>query len=267
VSQTVTLRLPDETAEWLRATARRTGHSVNKVGIRLLEESRRTSEFTGIGFRSFGAERHACIKGDLQVWQLIEVARQYGMDPERTAAHFDWPVWRVLAGFHYCEAFPEEIDAAIAENQSMGFEKLKRLFRNWGRSQLWARRGSAFPSDRRADILAVAAQIKTKRPEIRVESLRSWQGGAFVGVSDEVLLHAAAQSNLTLITYDQKTIPPILVGWAQIGRHHGGVIFTDHLTIAQSDIGGLVRAIIAHWDAANDWDWTDRIDYLRAATP
>ena len=27
MSQTVSLRLPDTTAEWLRATARRTGHS------------------------------------------------------------------------------------------------------------------------------------------------------------------------------------------------------------------------------------------------
>jgi hypothetical protein len=128
MSQTVSLRLPDETAEWLRATARRTGHSVNEVGSQLLEESRRMSEFGEIEFRSFGAERHACIKGALQVWQLIEVARQYGMDAEKTAVHFEWPVWRVLAGFHYYEAFPEEIDAAIAENQSMGYEKLKRLF-------------------------------------------------------------------------------------------------------------------------------------------
>jgi hypothetical protein len=96
------------------------------------EESRRTSEFGGIEFRSFGGERHACIKGALQVWQLIEVARQYGMDPEKTAAHFEWPVWRVLAGFHYCEAFPQEIDDAIAENQSMEFKRLKRLFPQLG---------------------------------------------------------------------------------------------------------------------------------------
>jgi hypothetical protein len=86
------------------------------------------SEFGEIEFRSFGGERHACIKGALQVWQLVEVAKECGMDAEKTAAHFEWRVSRVLAGFHYYEAFPEEIDAAIAENQSMGFEKLKCLF-------------------------------------------------------------------------------------------------------------------------------------------
>jgi hypothetical protein len=132
MSQTVSLRLPDTTAEWLRATARRTGHSLNELGAQLLEESRRVSEFAEIEFRSFGGERHACIKGNLQVWQLIEVARNYEMDAAKTAGHFGWPVWRVQAGINYYEAFPEEIDRAIAENQSMDYERLRRLFPQMG---------------------------------------------------------------------------------------------------------------------------------------
>lgn len=128
MSQTVSLRLPDDTAEWLKRVARRTGHSVNELGARLLEESRRLSEFAEIEFRSFNGERHACIKGQLQIWQLIEVARQYEMDAAKTAEHFSWPLWKVQAGFHYYEAYPEEIDQAIAENEAMGFDRLKRLF-------------------------------------------------------------------------------------------------------------------------------------------
>lgn len=132
MSQTVSLRLPDTTAEWLRATARRTGHSLNELGAQLLEESRRTSEFAEIEFRSFNGERHACIKGSLQVWQLIEVARNYDMNAAKTAEHFGWPVWKVQAGFHYYEAFPDEVDRAIGENQAMGYERLKRLFPQLG---------------------------------------------------------------------------------------------------------------------------------------
>ena len=132
MSQPLSLRLPDSTAEWLRLTARRTGHSVNELGARLLEESRRMSEFAEIEFRSFNGERHACIKGGLQVWQFIEVARNYEMDAQKTAEHFGWPVWKVQAGFHYYEAFPEEIDRAIEENQAMGYERLKRLFPQLG---------------------------------------------------------------------------------------------------------------------------------------
>lgn len=128
MSQTVTLRLPDETANWLKDSARRSGRSVNDWGATLMEEARRMNEFAEIEFRVFNGERHACIKGQLQVWQVIAVAQGYGMDAEKTAAHFDWPTWKAQAAFNYYEAFPEEIDQAIADNRSMGYEKLKRLF-------------------------------------------------------------------------------------------------------------------------------------------
>lgn len=127
MSRVVTLRLPDETAARLQACARRAGRSVSEIGARSLEEWLRQNEFADIEFRDFGAERHACLKGALPVWQLIMVARGYDMDPERTAAHFRWPVHRLQAGFNYYEAYPEEIDRAVAENDAMGYEQLKRL--------------------------------------------------------------------------------------------------------------------------------------------
>jgi hypothetical protein len=111
----------------------------------------------------------------------------------------------------------------------------------------------------------VAEQVRQRRPEIRIESVRGWQGGAFEGVPDEVLRLAAREAGLTLITYDQKTIPPLLLAWGTLGQDHAGVLFTDNFTIAQSDIGGLVRALIARWDETKDWDWTNRIDYLHPA--
>lgn len=127
MSQIVSLRLPDETAERLRVSARRTGRTLNEVAARSIEEWLRQEEFADIEFRSFNGERHACLKGALPVWQLIMVARDYSMDAEKTAAHFRWPVPRVKAGFHYYEAYPQEIDQAIADNEAMTFDKLKRL--------------------------------------------------------------------------------------------------------------------------------------------
>jgi len=128
MSHTVTLRLPDGVADWLKAFAKRAGRSLNDVGVSLLEEAQRVSEFAEIEFRTFGGERLACLKGLLQVWQVIEVAQQYGLDAGKTAQHFGWSVWKVQAALNYYEAFSEEIDAAIAENKTMGYEKLKRLF-------------------------------------------------------------------------------------------------------------------------------------------
>lgn len=126
MSQTVTMRLPDETAEWLKASARRAGRSVSELGATLFEEARRMSQFAEIEFRTFEGERLACLKGGLRLWKVIMVAQDYGMDVEKTAAHFDLPAWKIQAARHYYEAFPQEIDAAIAEARSMTFEKLKR---------------------------------------------------------------------------------------------------------------------------------------------
>ena len=120
------MRLPDETAEWLKNSARRVGRSVSELGAALFEEARRMSEFAEIEFRSFGGERQACLKGGLRVWKVIFTAQDYGMDAAQTAAHFDLPVWKVQAAFHYYEAFPQEIDAALDDVRSQTFDTLKR---------------------------------------------------------------------------------------------------------------------------------------------
>ena len=53
----------------------------------------------------------------------------------------------------------------------------------------------------------------------------------------------AAKQRLTLVTYDRRTIPPLLKSWAEAGRAHGGVTLVDDKTIAPSNIGALVWAL------------------------
>jgi hypothetical protein len=127
MSQVVSLRLPDDTAARLRSCARRAGRTLNDAAVRSLEEWLRQEEFADIEFRSFNGERHACLKGALPVWQLIMIARDFGMDAEQTAAHLRFPVHRVRAGLHYYEVYPEEIDPAISDNDEMTFDRLKRI--------------------------------------------------------------------------------------------------------------------------------------------
>ena len=57
----------------------------------------------------------------------------------------------------------------------------------------------------------IAKQIAKKSPGIRIFSLHTWQNGYYLGFPDEIILQAAAVDNMTLVTYDQKTIPPLLV--------------------------------------------------------
>jgi uncharacterized protein DUF5615 len=108
----------------------------------------------------------------------------------------------------------------------------------------------------------VAEQIVALRPEIAVISLRNWESGVYLEAPDEVILAAAREEALTLVTYDQRTIPPLLKGWGEQGISHAGVVIVDERTIASHDFGGLIRALCQLWDAQGQWDWTDRVVYL-----
>jgi hypothetical protein len=110
----------------------------------------------------------------------------------------------------------------------------------------------------------IAAQIRSKRPEIPIFSLYEWRDGAFIGIADPRILQAAMEDGLTLVTYDLKTIPPILAEWGISGISHGGVVFVNHFTIASNDFGRLVRALIYFWDQEHTRDWTNRIGFLPA---
>jgi hypothetical protein len=67
----------------------------------------------------------------------------------------------------------------------------------------------------------------------------------------------------SLVTYDRRTIPPLLKTWAESGLHHGGVVFVDEKTIPPSSVGGLVRSLAALAKETAPWDWTDRVIFLR----
>lgn len=112
---------------------------------------------------------------------------------------------------------------------------------------------------------AVAAQLRGKQADVPVQSLYEWRAGAFVGASDDLVLRAAAQESLTLVTYDLKTIPPLLAEWGATGISHGGVIFVDNRTIPSHDFGGLLRSLLACWNLRQSFDWSDRVTYLEAS--
>jgi hypothetical protein len=108
----------------------------------------------------------------------------------------------------------------------------------------------------------VARGLRRSNSKFAVHAPAEWQDGSFLGRDDESCLHEAASQRLTFVTYDRRTIPPLLKEWAETGQSHGGVIFVDEKTIAPSDIGGLVRAIAALAKAGQEWDWTDRVLFL-----
>ena len=109
----------------------------------------------------------------------------------------------------------------------------------------------------------VAGGLRLRSPEIVVHAMVEWEGGSFLGQDDSACLREAAAQGLTLVTYDRRTIPPLLKAWAEQERPHGGVIFVDEKTISPADIGGLVRALSNLIEEVGKWEWTDRVSFLR----
>ena len=109
----------------------------------------------------------------------------------------------------------------------------------------------------------VAKGLRRNARGIPVQAMAEWEDVNFLGQDDTACLREATAQELTLVTYDRRTIPPLLKQWAEAGLSHAGVIFVDEKTISPADIGGLVRALAAPAREAGDWDWTSRICFLR----
>jgi hypothetical protein len=52
------------------------------------------------------------------------------------------------------------------------------------------------------------------------------------------------RAGLTLVTYDQRTIPALLHRWAESGQCHAGIVFVDERTVAPNDFPLLARSLI-----------------------
>jgi hypothetical protein len=122
------MRLPIESGKRLKRMASRHGWTPSDASARLVEEGLRRSEFAFIDFRDSQAGRQACIQASsLAVWEVMLLLRGYQGDAAAVATHLGWPQAKVLAAVHYAEAFSSEIDEALAENDAMDFEALKRM--------------------------------------------------------------------------------------------------------------------------------------------
>lgn len=110
---------------------------------------------------------------------------------------------------------------------------------------------------------AVADGLRRCDRLLVVSCMAEWEEGEFLGQQDSACLQQAAAQGLTLVTYDRRTIPPLLKAWAEEEREHGGMIFVDEKTISPSDTGGLVRALSNLSKKSANWEWTNRVCFLR----
>ena len=109
----------------------------------------------------------------------------------------------------------------------------------------------------------VADGLRRRNRVMEIGYMVEREGGSFLGHEDSACLREAATQGLTRVTYDRRTIPPLLKTWAEEEQPHGGVVFVDEKTISPADIGGLVWALTRLVRETGNWDWTNRIYFLR----
>ncbi|MDI3298729.1 MAG: DUF5615 family PIN-like protein [Bacillota bacterium] len=103
------------------------------------------------------------------------------------------------------------------------------------------------------------------RAGVDAVALREWRSGRFLEAPDEEILSEAAEEARVLVTFDQRTVPPLLKAWAEAGRSHGGVIFVDYRTLPPNDVGGMARALLRLNERLGEAEWRDRVVYLARA--
>jgi hypothetical protein len=111
----------------------------------------------------------------------------------------------------------------------------------------------------------VAQGLRTKNPKLVVHGMGEWDGGVMLGQEDEVILRKAAVGGFTLVTFDLKTILPLIRKWAEEERPHAGVILIDERTIFQGDIGELIRSLTSFVARHGRDEWRDRVRFLERA--
>jgi uncharacterized protein (DUF433 family) len=139
-SMVISMRLPAASGARLKRLAVRHGWTPSDASARLVEEGLRRSEFAFIDFRDSPAGRQVCIQGSsLAVWEVMLVARDHENNVAAVAKHLRWPQAKVQAAFNYAAAHTEEIKAALAENNAMDFQSLRRMLPQTGEFVVSAR--------------------------------------------------------------------------------------------------------------------------------
>src|ERR1700693_1368711 len=124
----LSMRLPVESGKRLKRIANRHGWTPSDTSARLVEEGLRRSEFAFLDFRDSLSGRQAYIQGStLAIWEVMLLLRSYKGNIKDVAKHLNWPEAKVRGALNYSEAFPEEVNELIAENDSSDFDSLKRM--------------------------------------------------------------------------------------------------------------------------------------------
>jgi uncharacterized protein (DUF433 family) len=115
--QPFNVRLQEQTEKLVEAEARRTRRTKSAVVEAFTEETARTRRFPGIAFRGDDARRRPWVIGSgLDVWEIVQMLEDFGSQ-EKLVADTPLAPAQVRLAVAYRDAYPDEIDDAIADNR------------------------------------------------------------------------------------------------------------------------------------------------------
>lgn len=125
--QPFNVRLEEATEKVVEDEARRTRRSKSAVVEAFTEETARTRRFPGLAFRGDGVHRRAWVIGSgLDVWEIVHMLEDFG-SPDTLVADTQLVPAQVRLAVAYRNAYPEEVDAAVADNRRP-LDELRTLY-------------------------------------------------------------------------------------------------------------------------------------------
>lgn len=122
----ITVRVPPASRAELGRIARRLGVTPSETGARFIEEGIRQDRFPQIEFRNTEVGRQAFLKGTrLSVFFVARTLREFDGSLDALAEHLSRPRSILETASAYAEAFPDEVENAIRDYESLN--SLERL--------------------------------------------------------------------------------------------------------------------------------------------
>jgi len=120
------VRFSAATDRAIAAEAKRLNRSKSSIVEALAEEAMRIRRFPGIAFRGEDSRRRPWVIGTgLDVWEIVEMLQDYGSAAALIKGHEFIDERQARLAQAYYDAYPAEIDEAIAENRRPIEERLE----------------------------------------------------------------------------------------------------------------------------------------------
>jgi hypothetical protein len=128
MSTPLSIRFNPELLDRLRRGAASRDTTPSGLAQRLVDEGLRSQEFPGIVFRDGPSGRRAGLAAGPDVWEVAAALRDSELRGDAAvdgaAAELSLTAGRVRTALAYYGAYPEEIDAEIADNERVATEAL-----------------------------------------------------------------------------------------------------------------------------------------------